>query len=128
MDVKIKVQDLQGAIGDMLREYGDVVYKATEEGLDAAEKVLIKNLKAASPEGPSKKYKKAWKGKGKKYKLKRYVGNTKTVSGRNGREIPLSNILEYSSKSPHQGLIKRTYDASIGEMAAAVVAKIKEEA
>ena len=67
------------------------------------------------------------KSKGKKYKLKRYVGNTKTVKGKSSDTIPLSNILEYASKSPHQGLIKRTYDASIGEMAAAVVAKIKEE-
>jgi len=124
--VKIKVSDLQDAIVDMLREYGDVVYEATEEGLNAAEKVLIKNLKAASPEGPTKKFKKSWKSKGRKYKTVRYVGNTKTVPGKSG-EIPLSNILEYSPNSPHQGFIKRTYNASINEMAAAVVAEIKKE-
>lgn len=124
--MKVDVNNLEVAIADILREYGDVVYQATEEGLTAAEKVLIKNLKAASPEGPSKKYKKSWKSKGKKYKLKRYVGNTKTVQGKSG-EIPLSNILEYASKSPHQGKIKRTYEESINEMAAAVVAEIKKE-
>ena len=123
---KIDVNNLEVAITDILREYGDVVYQATEEGLTAAEKVLIKNLKAASPEGPSKKYKKAWKGKGKKYKLRRYVGNTKMVPGKSG-EIPLSNILEYAEKSPHQGLIKRIYESSIDQMAAAVVAEIKKE-
>ena len=126
MAKKVDIDNLEVAIVDILREYGDVVYQATEEGLTTAEKVLIKNLKAASPEGPSKKYKKAWKSKGKKYKLRRYVGNTKTVQGKSG-EIPLSNILEYSSKSPHQGKIKRTYEGSINEMAAAVVAEIKKE-
>lgn len=121
----ISIDSLQGAIEDALREYGDVVYQATEEGLNVAEKVLINNLKSASPEGETKDFKKSWKSKGKKYKLQRYVGNTKTVQGKSG-EIPLSNILEYSSKSKYQGFIKRTYESSINEMAAAVVAKIKE--
>ena len=122
----VGINNLDTAIADLLREYGDVVYEATEAGLTAAEKVLIKNLKAASPEGKSKGYKKAWKSKGKKYKMHRYIGNTKMVQGKSG-EIPLSNILEYGSKSPYQGLIKRTYEQSINEMAAAVVAEIKKE-
>lgn len=127
MAKKIDVNNLEVAIADILREYGDVVYQATEEGLTAAEKVLINNLKADSPKDKGE-YAKSWKGKGKKYKLRRYVGNTKTVKGKNSDTVPLSNILEYASKSPHQGLIKRTYDASIEEMAAAVVAEIKKEA
>lgn len=125
MDVKVEIKDLNKAIADILKEYGDIVYQATEEGLTAAEKVLIKNLKASSPK-LSKEYSKSWKSKGKKYKLKRYVGNTKSVKGKSG-DIPLSNILEYSSKSPHQGLIKRTYESSIDEMAQAVVNTIKGE-
>ena len=123
----IDINNLDVAVAELLEEYGDVVYQATEAGLTAAEKVLIRNLKAASPEGPSKEYKKAWKSKGKKYKLKRYVGNTKTVKGKSSDTIPLSNILEYGSKSKHQGKIKRTYEESINEMAAAVVAEIKKE-
>ena len=127
MAKKVDVNNLDVAIADILREYGDVVYQATEEGLTAAEKVLINNLKASSPKSlGGGEYAKSWKGKGKKYKLRRYVGNTKTVQGKSG-EIPLSNILEYSSKSPHQGKIKRTYEESINEMAAAVVAEIKKE-
>ncbi len=123
---KININNLEVAVAELLQEYGDVVYKATEEGLNVAEKVLIKNLKANSPKA-SGGYSKAWKSKGKRFKLKRYVGNTKTVRGRKG-EIPLSNILEYSTKSPHQGLIKRTYEKSIDEMARAVVNEIKKEA
>ncbi len=127
MAKKIDVNNLEIAIADILREYGDVVYQATEEGLTAAEKVLINNLKANSPKDKGE-YAKSWKGKGKKYKLRRYVGNTKTVKGKNNDTIPLSNILEYATKSPHQGQIKRTYESSINQMAAAVVAEIKKEA
>lgn len=127
MAKKVDINNLDEAIAYILREYGDVVYQATEEGLTAAEKVLINNLKASSPESPGGgRYAKSWKGKGKKYKLRRYVGNTKMVPGKSG-EIPLSNILEYSSKSPHQGKIKQTYEESINEMAAAMVAEIKKE-
>lgn len=122
---KIDIDNLEVAIADILTGYGDVVYQATEEGLSAAEKVLISNLKASSP-SDSGEYKKAWKGKGKKYKLKRYVGNTKMVKGKKG-DIPLSNILEYSSKSKHQGEIKKTYEKSIDEMAQAIVNTIKGE-
>lgn len=124
---KVDINNLEIAIGGLLEEYGDIIYQATEEGLTKAEKILIKNLKASSPRGITKEYSKSWKGKGKKYKLKRFVGNRKAVKGRSG-EIPLSNILEYSSKSPHQGLIKRTYESSIDEMANAIVNDIKREA
>lgn len=124
---KIDIDNLEVSIGKLLKEYGDVIYKATETGLTKAEKILINNLKKSSPKGITKVYWKSWKGKGKKYKLKRYVGNTKKVKGKSG-EIPLSNILEYSSKSKHQGLIKRTYEASVDEMANAIVNDIKGEA
>jgi hypothetical protein len=129
--MKVDVDNLEIAISNILKDYGDVVYQATEEGLNAAEKVLIKNLKASSPgknekTGAKGEYKKGWKSKGKKYKLKRYVGNTKMVHGKSG-QIPLSNILEYSPKSPHQGLIKRTYERSVNEMANAIMNEIKKE-
>ena len=121
---KVAISNLEDAIGDILKEYGDVVFRATENGLSAGEKVLIKNLKANSPSG-SGGYKKAWKSKGKRYKLKRFVGNTKKVKGKDG-EIPLSNILEYSTKSKHQGLIKKTYESSVNEIAQAIVDEIKK--
>lgn len=119
------VEKFAEAVSKALEEYGDLVYTATEEGLDAAEKVLIGELKAKSPK-LSGEYAKSWKSKGKKYKLRRYVGNAKTVRGGRGGEIPLSNILEYGSESKHQGEIKRIFDGAADEMAAAVIAKIKE--
>ena len=125
--MKIRAEDLQAEIEKTLNEYKDLVYVVTEEGLSAAEKVLISNLKNDSPIGETKEYKKGWKGTGKKYKLLRFVGNTKTIKAKKRGEIPLSNVLEYSPKSKHRGRIKRTYEASIDQMTAAVISTIKRE-
>ena len=125
--IKIKVDDFQREVNKILEEYKDLVYTVTEEGLSAAEKVLIANLKNDSPEGETKQYKKSWKGTGKKYKLLRFVGNTKTIKAKKRGEIPLSNVLEYSPSSKHRGRIKRTYEASIDQMTAAVISTIKRE-
>lgn len=128
MSNKTGIDDVEGAIADILKEYGDVVFKATDEALGAGEKVLIKKLKSSSPKGKDAPgYKKGWKGKGKKYKLKRYVGNTKVVKGKKSDTIPLSNILEYGTKSKHQGLIKRTYESSVNEIASAIINEVKKE-
>lgn len=133
MDVKIKPSDLQGAVEAMLREYGDKVYVATDEGLAAAEKVLIENLKAATPvmnpeKAPKgykdKKLRNGWVSTGKKYRLMRFVGNKVTVQYK-GKDSPLSSILEYSEKHGHP-FIKKTFEDSVSEMAAAVVATIKK--
>jgi len=139
MDVKIKPSDLQSVVESMLRDYGDKVYVATDEGLAAAEKVLIDNLKAAAPssflyaetvgeaaknEKSKDKLKNCFVGTGKKYRLVRFVGNSKTVES-NGKNVPLLNILEYSEKHGHP-FIKKTFEDSVNEMAAAVVATIKK--
>ncbi len=117
--------NLSDEINSILKNYSDKVYKATEEGLSAAEKILIGRLRSSSPKD-SGEYAKAWRSKGKKYKLKRYVGNVKMIHNKDG-EMPLSNVLEYSSKSKYQGLIKKTFESSVPEMAAAIVAEIAKE-
>lgn len=122
---KVNIDNLSIEIEKILRNYGDLVFQATEKGLTAGEKVLIRNLKRESPKD-SGEYAKSWKGKGRKYKLKRYVGNTKMVKGKK-REIPLSNILEYSTKSKYYGLIKTTYLESTEEIAQAIIDEIKKE-
>lgn len=121
----IPVVTLGSAIAKIIEEYGDTVYYATEDGLDEAEKILINELSAASPV-KSGKFARSWKGKGRKYKLQRYVGNTKMVKSKGGK-IPLSNILEYSTIRG-KPFINRTHQRSINKMAAAIVATIKKEA
>ena len=125
MDIKVDTNSLQEKISEILTDYNNLIFKkVNEEGLTAAENILIQAEKDASPSNTGE-YKKSWKGKGKKYKLHRYVGNTKMVKGKEG-DIPLSNILEYSSNSHYQGLIKQTYNNNIDTMAQAVVDKIRE--
>lgn len=127
------VNGLQKAIEDTLREYGDLVYQATEDGITAAAYVLSDELKQASPEiknpprGYSRKnFGKHWKVTGiGKYKLMRFVGNTTTVQGKED-PIALTNIIEYSTTRGHP-FVKRTFDASVEKMAAAAVAAIKKE-
>jgi formylmethanofuran dehydrogenase subunit E len=114
---------LSDAISEILESYGDVVYTVTEEGLDKAEKVLIDNLKAATPKKTGK-FAKAWKSKGKKYKLRRYIGNSTTVQGKSG-EIALANIFEYST-TRGRPFIKETFQNSIEPMAQAIVNEIKK--
>lgn len=127
--IDIGVNDLESAISEILEEYGDIIYQATEEGLDAATKVLIENLKSATPKRTGK-FRKGWKRK-KKYKLRRFVGNTTTVEmkrkGGGIEEISLANIFEYSTTRGNP-FIKRTFENSINEMAQAVVNEIKKEA
>jgi hypothetical protein len=122
----VKVGGFQEAVMEALSEYGDLVYQATEEGLAAAEKVLVRNLKATSPK-KSGEFAKSWKGTGKKYKLVRFVGNSTAVTNNSGEEIALANIFEYSIIRG-KPFIKKTFESSIDEMAAAVVAEIKKEA
>ncbi len=115
MSAKIELKNLGKKISEIVEEYGDEVYEAVEDGLDSAEKELLNNLKSKSPEDTGD-YKKRWRSKGRKYKLKRYVHNTKTVKNADGDSIPLSNILEYSEASKHQGLIRKTFEESESEM------------
>ncbi|QRN86034.1 hypothetical protein JR334_02025 [Clostridia bacterium] len=121
--IKVTPDTLEAAIAEALEQYGDAVFHATEAGLTAAEKILIQNLKADSPEGVTKSFKKGWKGKGKKYKLKRYVGNTVMVPGKKG-SIPLSNILEYAENG--HPFIRKTFERSIDQMVNAIIDEVKK--
>lgn len=122
MGVVIDVNNLQSAIDEILQDYGDKVFRATEEGLDEAANILVVNLKSETPKGETKKLGRGWKTE-KKYKLKRYVHNTKMVDGKDGK-IPLINIIEYS---PTKGkpFVKSTFNSSVNAMANAVVGNIK---
>ncbi len=123
MRKSIDINNLEVEISKIMEEYGDVIFQTTNKAMAAGEKVLIKNLKDASPKD-SGEFAKAWKGKGAKYKLKRYVGNTKMVKAK-GKEIPLSNILEYST-TRGKPFIAKTYESSVKDIARAIVDEIKK--
>lgn len=130
----ISTDDLQEVITGILQDYWDVVYRATEDGLTAGAYALKDALRDATPKikNPPKEYEKKnfgkrWKviGEG-KYRLKRYVGNSTVVSGKDGVPISLANIFEYSTTRGHP-FVKDTFENSTGKIAAAVVATIKKE-
>ncbi len=123
MRKSIDINNLEVEISKIMEEYGDVIFQTTNKAMAAGEKVLIKNLKDASPKD-SGEFAKSWKGKGKKYKLKRYVGNTTMVKAK-GKEIPLSNILEYST-TRGKPFIAKTYESSVKDIARAIVDEIKK--
>ncbi len=130
MATKTTIVNLSQAIIDIIGEYEAEVLEATDNGLDAAQDLLIENLQRKSPKSTGK-YARSWVGE-KSGKL-RFVGNTKKVEGgtkkRGGgkkAKVALSDVLEYSYKSNYQGQIKKTYNDSVPEMAKTIVDKIKE--
>ena len=124
---KITLDNLDKELKNLLSEYGNTVFEAVnDKGLAAAEKVLVVELKAASPEGETGELKKGWKGSGKKYKMVRFVGNTKTVDDGSGGQIPLTNILEYSTTHGNP-FIKQTFESSEDKMTDALVTAVRQE-
>lgn len=120
--INIKPSMLSDAIAGVLAEYGEEVYIMTEEGLETAEKILIRNLKTNTPKKTGR-LARSWKSSGKKYKLFRLVYNDTTVK-MGKKDIPLINVLEYGKKHG-KPFVKKTYDNSVEEMAKAVVETIK---
>ncbi len=120
--MRVAVEQLEAALGEILADYGDYVVELTGQALDAGAKVLVRELKAASPRRTGQ-FARSWRVK-KKYKLRRYVGNTKTVPGPRG-QVPLSNLLEYGQRHGHP-FIRRTYQSSSAAVARAMVEEIKK--
>ncbi len=117
----VKFSELENEIKRQLQGYGEAAFKATEKGLDEAAEYLVKELSKNSPK-KTKKYSKNWKVK-KNYKTRRYVGNSTMVKGEKG-EIPLANILEYSTVrgKPH---IQKTVDEATNKIATIIVNNLK---
>lgn len=126
---EVPIGGLHEAVSELLRGYGDVIYQATEDGVDAGAYALLAELKQATPKGKTKLFSKKWKvlGTGGKYKLKRYLGNETVVTDKQGNRISLANIFEYSTTRGNQ-FISRTVESSTEKVAAAIVAAIKKEA
>lgn len=125
LSIPVSARELSESLNNLLGEYEDEVYKATEEGLDDAEKILIQRMQGASPVD-SGDFKKAWKGTKRKYKMVRYVGNTTKVKSK-GRNIPLINIFEYSTTNHQKPFVKQTFERCSDELARAVVGALERK-
>lgn len=101
--------NLAEELKDVLNEYSNELMAQKEVALDKASDYFVEKLEQASPVDTGE-FKKSWT-RTDKYKGVRYVGNT-ALAGKNkqGGKIPLSNIIEFSSKSQHQGFIRATFE------------------
>ena len=115
---EINIQDISKAIDDILTEYlhssFDVRQKAVQAGSfkDKSESVKPRSTGQMA---------RSWK-INTKYPYVRYVGNTRVATGKVRRKskggkrgearsgVPLSNVLEYSEKSPYKGFIRNCFD------------------
>ena len=119
-----KIDSLADEITKALREYSDNVFSATEEGLNQAQRYLIRQLRNATPKDTGE-FRKGWIGTGKKYKGIRLIGNTKTVKGKKGKEVPLSNIFEFST-TRGKPFIRKTRESAENEIVNILFKKIEE--
>ena len=99
--------NLAEELKDILNEYSQELFNSKEEALDKASDFMMEKLEQNSPEKTGE-FKKSWI-RTTKYKNVRYIGNS-AVGGKNeyGYSIPLSNLLEFSSKG--KPFIRRTFD------------------
>lgn len=94
--------NLAEELKDILNEYSQELFESREQALDKASDFLMEKLEQASPVDTGE-FQKSWL-RTDKYKGVRYIGNSKT----NNKNIPLSNLIEFSSKG--KPFIRRTFD------------------
>ena len=101
--------NLAEELRSVLDEFSNELMTQKEIALDKASDYLVEKLEQSSPVDTGK-LKESWK-RTDKYKGVRYVGNT-AVGGKNkyGYNIPLANLIEFSSKSRHQGFMRATFE------------------
>lgn len=122
------------AIMGVIGNYRSLILDAIAEGADEGANIFIKEAQKVSPpfEGKSKgskRYRDCWAIKNRpKAKYVRSVGNTKRVKGKNGSQIPLINILEFSTVRgrPHVDKAVKNSEGQIMELYMSKLKKVGE--
>lgn len=107
---KIPLDALSDALSQILTDFQHASFEVRQDAVQAGAEVFKSSVEAATPHDTGDMAR-SWEIKT-KYKDRRYVGNSKTVSGGGKNNIPLSNVLEYGEKSPHNGFIRRCFDGA----------------
>lgn len=115
--------NLAEELKDILNEYSAELYESKEQALDKASDYMMEKLEQNSPVDTGK-FKSSWN-RTYKYKGVRYIGNS-AVGGKNnyGYEIPLSNLIEFSSKG--KPFIRRTFDENKEEIIRIIKGEIED--
>ncbi len=114
------------ALAEILGEYTEQIDKAIESGADEAAEIFIRHASSVSPKRTGE-YRNSWTTNESKGRYKRYVGNAKTVPGKDNSSIPLINILEYSTVrgNPH---VKKAVNESKSEIMDCYVKRLNKGA
>lgn len=127
---RIALSELPSALSEILTEYQSANFETRQEALQAGAEVFKSSVESVTPRDTGEMAR-SWQIKD-KYKDRRYVGNTRVATGkvrrkkRNGQKgearegVPLSNVLEYGEKSPHNGFIRRCFDSTEPQIFAAI--------
>lgn len=105
----VPITDVSNELDAIFTEFMHTSFEDRQKALQAGAEVCKSALENATPRDTGDMAK-SWAIKD-KYKDRRYVGNTKTVDGKEKKDIPLSNILEYKEGSKHYGFIRNTFDS-----------------
>ena len=99
--MKCDVSGFSLALNEVLDDYKVEINEQTEKAVDKAAKLVKAKLVLASPSGTGfgGHLKDSWKIK--KGNGRRFIKNSKKVKGKGSANIPLVNILEYSTKHGH---------------------------
>lgn len=107
---KIPLDEMPDALTQLLTDFQRSSFDVRQNAVQAGAEVFKNAVEQATPRDTGDMAQ-SWAIKT-KYKDHRYVGNTKTVNGGGKSNIPLSNVLEYSEKSPHAGFIRKCFDTA----------------
>ena len=134
MAENIQLDELPDALDKIFSDFIHSSFDTRQEALQAGAEVFRDAVASVTPKDTGEMAD-SWAIK-KKYKDRRYVGNTrvskgvvhrKTKDGSQGeaREgVPLSNVLEYADKSPHKGFIRRCFEGTEPQIFAAIKHKL----
>ena len=120
--IMTSLDDLPSELQDVLSDYLHTNFTQRQKALQAGAEVFKSAIESATPKDTGKMAQ-SWQIKD-KYADRRFVGNTRVASGdvkrkaKGGgksearKDVPLSNVLEYSEKSPHYGFIRQCFDSN----------------
>lgn len=118
---RLNLDELPDAMSEILADYSRAQFDARQDALQAGAEVFKSAVENATPRDTGDMAQ-SWEIKT-KYKDRRYVGNTKTVSGGGKDNIPLSNVLEYSD-NPYNGFIRQCFDGTESQIFDAIKKKL----
>lgn len=113
--MKCDVNGFSLALNEVLDDYKVEINERTEKAVDKAAKLVKAKLVLASPSGTGfgGHLKDSWKIK--KSNGRRFIKNSKKVKGKGSANVPLVNILEYSTKHGHS-FVNETLRSSENEV------------